>query len=186
MNGLTSWNNKSSYITIIPSSPVIITSFTGTPTSGLASLAVAFTDTSIALPYPVTSWSWNFGDTGVSTLQNPTHTYNAPGTYSVSLTTTNANITNSTTYAGYITVSAPIPGVTFVKSFTSNATHTGININRYHYGPLSMFNPDTLVPISTSQSITYLPDSTTMDTIQILPAIAFYGDDGSYWIYRTV
>lgn len=182
----TTWTNRTNYVAVSPTTPTIITSFTGTPTSGLASLAVAFTDTSIALPYPATSWLWNFGDTGTSTLQNPSHTYNTPGTYSVSLTTANANLTNSTTYTNYITVTAPIPSSAFVKSITSDATTTSININRYEYDPLSLFNPDTLVPITTAQTITYLGDSTTMDTMAKLPAIAFYGDDGSYWIYRTV
>jgi len=182
----TSWLNQTNYVLINPVSPLILTSFTGTPASGLASLNVAFIDTSIALPYPVTSWSWNFGDTGTSVLQNPAHTYNTPGTYSVSLTTTNANATNSTTYVNYIMANAPIPSTAFIKSFTNNGAITAIIINRYNYGALSMFNPDTLVPLTPSQTLVNLPDSTTLDTIPTLPAIAFYGDDGSYWIYRTV
>ncbi len=39
---------------------------------------------------PVT-WSWNFGDGTSSTLQNPTHNYNSLGTWTVCLTTTDAN-----------------------------------------------------------------------------------------------
>jgi PKD repeat protein len=36
-----------------------------------------------------TAWAWNFGTgEGTSTTQNPTHTYNTPGTYTVSLTVT--------------------------------------------------------------------------------------------------
>ena len=35
------------------------------------------------------SWLWNFGDSTTSTLQNPQHTYNAAGVYSVSLITGN-------------------------------------------------------------------------------------------------
>jgi gliding motility-associated-like protein len=30
-------------------------------------------------------WNWNFGDTGLSNLQNPFHTYTFPGTYQVTL-----------------------------------------------------------------------------------------------------
>ena len=51
-----------------------------------------------------TSWSWNFGDGGTSTLENPTHTYLANGTYTVSLTTTNAFGSDSETKANYIIV----------------------------------------------------------------------------------
>jgi PKD repeat protein len=36
----------------------------------------------------VTSWAWDFGDGATSTDRNPTHTYSAPGTFSVRLTVT--------------------------------------------------------------------------------------------------
>ncbi len=62
--------------------------FTASVTGGLSPLPVDFTDTS-ALGIP-TSWSWDFGDGGSSTLQNPSHTYTASGVYTVSLMATNA------------------------------------------------------------------------------------------------
>lgn len=37
----------------------------------------------------VSNWDWSFGDGNVSTAQNPTHTYGNPGTYTVTLITTN-------------------------------------------------------------------------------------------------
>ena len=56
--------------------------------------AVQFTETSINHP---TSWSWNFGDAtsgqnNTSTLQNPTHTYVATGSYTVTLMVTTGSI----------------------------------------------------------------------------------------------
>ncbi len=36
--------------------------------------------------YKGTSWSWNFGDAGTSTTENPAHVYSAAGQYSVTLT----------------------------------------------------------------------------------------------------
>jgi Zn-dependent metalloprotease/PKD repeat protein len=46
-------------------------------------LPVNFTDLSTNSP---TQWTWNFGDnTPTSALQNPTHTYAAPGVYTVTL-----------------------------------------------------------------------------------------------------
>jgi PKD repeat protein len=43
---------------------------------------IQFTSTS----FKGTSWSWNFGDAGTSTSENPTHAYTAAGQYSVTLT----------------------------------------------------------------------------------------------------
>ncbi|MEW5995100.1 MAG: S8 family serine peptidase, partial [Candidatus Zixiibacteriota bacterium] len=60
-----------------------VADFVGSPTSGNAPLTVNFTDQSTGSP---TSWSWDFGDGGTSTAQNPSYTYNSVGTYTVSLT----------------------------------------------------------------------------------------------------
>ena len=94
--------NRTDYITV--SAPVPVASFTGTPTTGTAPLAVQFTDLSTGSP---NSWSWSFGDGGTSTVQNPSHTYNTSGTYSVSLTAANANGSNTMVRTGYVTVTAP-------------------------------------------------------------------------------
>ena len=50
--------------------------------------AVGFADQSTDPDGTITAWSWNFGDGGTSTVQNPTHTYASPGTYNVTLTVT--------------------------------------------------------------------------------------------------
>jgi PKD repeat protein len=50
------------------------------------------------------AWSWNFGDGNTSTLQNPSHTYTAEGTYTVILTVTNNIGSDSETRTAYITV----------------------------------------------------------------------------------
>lgn len=61
----------------------IVASFTTSVSSGQLPLEVTFTDTSSGSP---TSWFWDFGDGNSSTLQNPTHTYNTSGVFSVTLT----------------------------------------------------------------------------------------------------
>ncbi len=61
--------------------------FTSDVTGGSAPLAVKFTDTTLG---NVTGWLWDFGDGSTSLLQNPGHTYQNPGSYTVSLTATNA------------------------------------------------------------------------------------------------
>ena len=87
-----------------PTPPVA--AFSGSPISGSAPLTVSYTDRSTGAP---TSWSWSFGDGTTSTAQNPTHTYSAPGTYSVSLTATNSAGSDTKTTAGYVTVSPAAP-----------------------------------------------------------------------------
>lgn len=58
-------------------------------TSQCQGTAINFTDTSIIDPlHWLTSWQWDFGDGGTSTLQNPSHVYAAGGTYNVTLTVT--------------------------------------------------------------------------------------------------
>lgn len=83
--------------------------FSAAPLSGPAPLTVEFEDLSTGTP---TSWTWDFGDGGSSTVQNPQHVYTLPGVYSVSLTVVNASGgVERRTRIGYITVEAP-PGPT--------------------------------------------------------------------------
>ena len=97
-----SWTATALYSKIPP-----VANFSGTPTSGAVPLSVAFTDSSTNTP---TSWLWDFGDLGSSTLQNPSHVYAIAGTYTVKLTATNAGGSDDETKVGYITVTAvPFP-----------------------------------------------------------------------------
>nr|WP_303716384.1 PKD domain-containing protein [Methanoculleus marisnigri] len=91
--------------------------FSATPASGGAPLAVQFTDESTNSP---DTWSWNFGDGAASDVQNPVHTYAAVGTYSVSLTASNAAGSTDITKPDYITVIEP-PAASFMAD-TRNGT----------------------------------------------------------------
>jgi PKD repeat protein len=53
-------------------------------------LSVDFTDTSTS-DYPITSWSWDFGDGQISDDQDPSHNYTNPGNYTVILTVEDEN-----------------------------------------------------------------------------------------------
>ena len=75
--------------------------FIGSPTSGGAPLTVYFTDQSTGTP---SAWSWTFGDGGTSTAKNPSHVYNSPGLYTVTLTASNACGSDGETKANYINV----------------------------------------------------------------------------------
>lgn len=60
-------------------------------------LDATFTDTSTDSDGSIISWAWDFGDGSTSTIQNPSHTFTAAGTFTVALTVTdNEGATNTT------------------------------------------------------------------------------------------
>ena len=73
--------------------------------------SVFFLDKSLRTPPTVrpTSWSWNFGGTGASptgsTAQNPVVAFTVAGTYTVSLTASNSNGSNTVIKTNFVTVS---------------------------------------------------------------------------------
>jgi len=81
-----------------------IADFDCNPVLGAAPLTVTFTDESEFLPY---QWFWQFGDGVTSTVQHPTHTYTEPGTYTVSLRSSNAVGSDTMTKTDVITVQLP-------------------------------------------------------------------------------
>ena len=89
-------------------------------------IGVTFTDTSIP-DTTIISWAWDFGDGGTSTLQNPSHSYSAAGTYTVSLTVTNIlGCTSTSTQTNVISVRVP-PAPDFAMSDSANCTPLTIN-----------------------------------------------------------
>jgi PKD repeat protein len=77
--------------------------FTANVTSGIAPLAVQFNDTSTGSPI---LWNWSFGDNNFSMIQNPVHTYEFAGTFTVSLNATNTAGSNVTERNKYIRVTS--------------------------------------------------------------------------------
>jgi PKD repeat protein/peptidoglycan/xylan/chitin deacetylase (PgdA/CDA1 family) len=119
-------DTRSATLTVNPPAPVA--DFSGTPTGGSAPLVVTLTDASTGA---VTGWSWNFGDTGTSTVQNPSHTYAAAGTYTVSLTVTGPGGPDTNTKTNYITVSmppGPVDNVTLTAD-PANSAPAGDNVS---------------------------------------------------------
>lgn len=84
-----------------------------------------FIDSSTVSSGSIASWAWDFGDGDLSTLQNPIHIYNAPGTYAVSLIVTTNNGCKDTITK--ITVEHPLPNAQF---FASNVCDgNGVSFN---------------------------------------------------------
>jgi PKD repeat protein len=94
---------KTNGFTVTPASS-LTADFAATPRSGAAPLTVLFSDASTGT---VTNRLWDFGDETTGTDTNPSHIYNLPGSYPVSLTVRGPLGSNTMTRAGYITVNAP-------------------------------------------------------------------------------
>ncbi|RKY59120.1 MAG: hypothetical protein DRP96_07435, partial [Candidatus Neomarinimicrobiota bacterium] len=87
------------------SAPELLADFAANINSGPVPLTVQFSDLSSGTPI---SWNWDFGDGNSATQQNPQHTYETAGTYSVSLTVSDGNTENTHIKTDYITVLEPI------------------------------------------------------------------------------
>jgi len=83
---------------LIPGS-LPIANFSAIPLTGTAPLTVTFTDQSIGGPE---NWAWAFGDGGTSLERHPLYTYILPGVYTVTLTTSNAQGSDSVSRTSYI------------------------------------------------------------------------------------
>lgn len=94
-----------------------VANYTCSPLSGRVPLNVSCTDSSSNSP---TAWAWTFGDTGTSTLQNPTRTYSGAGTYTVGLSATNSAGSNTLTRPAYVKVSQTL----FTTQAPANANAT--------------------------------------------------------------
>jgi len=108
---------KTNYIT----AAVISADFSASQTIVVGGNTVNFTDLSSCNP---TSWSWSFpgGTPSSSSSQNPSVVYNTVGTYSVTLTVTNASGSDVETKSGYINV---IP-ISYCNSQGSNYSYEWI------------------------------------------------------------
>ena len=86
--GAVSYGQAEDYsVTVLANTQPPMVAFSASPTFGCDG-TVQFTDASLNTP---TAWVWDFGDGGTSGEQDPEHFYTGSGTYTVSLTSINAN-----------------------------------------------------------------------------------------------
>ncbi len=83
--------------------------------------SIQFYDQSSGNP---TSWLWNFGDGNSSIQQNPLHTYQNPGVYTVSLIVSNSEGSDTTIYQNFIEVTSPFQGTNPWTYSITGTTHS--------------------------------------------------------------
>jgi PKD repeat protein len=110
--------------------PTLRAAFTATR-SAADPLTVDFADASTG--GTPTSWSWTFGDGGTATVQNPSHTYAAAGTYTVTLKVSDGTTTDSASQS--VTVGSATTGtLTFAPVADTQVKSDSPNTN---YGTLT-------------------------------------------------
>jgi PKD repeat protein len=78
-----------------------VADFDASPLTGVGPHTVTFRDLSTGA---ITDWQWSFSDGVTSALQNPTHTFTAPGEYTVILTVDGPNGSDNEIKTRYIVV----------------------------------------------------------------------------------
>jgi PKD repeat protein len=134
--------------------------FSGAPLTGIAPLSVDFTDASTG---SITGWSWDFGDTGTSTEQNPSHEYTATGAYTVSLTTTGPGGSDTLTEVDYVVVGVPGPVAAFTATPLTGVRPLLVAFTDASMGPISAWDwdfGDTATSTLQNPSHTYLTRGT--------------------------
>ena len=139
------WSNDTNRCDI--SHPIVSGSGSGgTPTANFtysaSALTVSFTDTSTDSGGTIGSHAWTFGDGRTSSATNPTHTYAASGTYSVTETVTDSSNGSTSSKTSAVTVSAsggtPTANFTYTISrltvnFTDTSTDSGGSIGMHSW-----------------------------------------------------
>ena len=145
-------------------------------TNGCVTSPVTFTDVSNTGGRPVIQWNWNFGDAGTSNIQNPSHTYTAPGSYlaSLSVITDVGCISDTMTKQIDLTQSpqarfgASLPRcVGKPVTFTDSSTVTGGNSLAKWYWNFGDGSPQVIATSNAPQIHTYTSAGTYTATLKV-------------------
>jgi len=90
-----------------------VAAFTYSPAEPTTGQTVMFMDASTGGP---TSWAWDFDDGATSTEQNPSHAFSSAGTFTVSLTATNAGGSSSASMDVVVTLGAALTETYFIPA----------------------------------------------------------------------
>ncbi|MFZ4707961.1 MAG: PKD domain-containing protein, partial [Bacteroidales bacterium] len=142
--------------------------------TGCENMAMSFFDQSESTGSSITSWLWNFGDpasgiSNTSALQNPVHTYSAPGTYLTELIVTTAAGCSDTISQSVIISPSPVVDFSFEAGCDGSATH---------------FTSSTFVNMATTQSWQWNFGDGTQSAL--VDPVHFYNSPGTFAVTLTI
>ncbi len=184
---------RTNYITV---NPIPQIAFSGNTLNGCIPLSVQFSNSTVTLG-STTTWNWDFGDGGSSSLQNPSYTYTSPGSFNVSLLAVNSfGCIASLTKPNYIVTNPKVTaGFTFIPptgcvvpqtiSFTNTTTGTGPLTYLWNFGDGSTSvaaNPSHIYTAGGSYSVTLIATNSfgCSDTIQRMNIVSIGNNSTSF------
>ena len=140
----------------------INTNFTST-SPGCKGFPINFTDASAVNPATtVTNWNWNFGDGNTSTAQNPSHPYNAGGTYTVTLISSSAAGCKDTMVHTVNIQGTPVANAGSDTSSCTNNPSVGLGGTILNAGGGMWNGSGTFTPSNFSLNATYTPSASAV------------------------
>jgi PKD repeat protein len=160
-----------------------IASFTFSPSGPVMGSVVSFTDTSTQTP---TSWSWNFGDpasgtNNTSAVQNPTHTFQSAGTFTVTLQATNASGSNTATMPVVVSAGGAVPCVVDSETLCLNGGRFAVTTEWTK--PDGTSGHGTGVPLTSDSGYFWFFDPTNIEVVtKVLNGCAI---NNAYWVFAA-
>ena len=176
-NGLLYIGSSDGYLYAIgaESTATLTADFTATPTTGETPLTVQFTDRSVG---NISSWLWDFGDGNTSTTQNPSHTYNSSGSFTIILTVTDASgSTDTETKENYITVTRITSAIDLIISDPEITFGASITI----IGRISPAHQAQATLTFTNDEGETETETATSDSNGIFTLTDYFPPDGGSW-----
>ncbi len=159
-------------------SPLPTVAFSGSG-KACSDTLIFFKDLSTTTQGSISSWLWNFGDGSSSALQNPSHLFNKPGDFSISLQVAVNGCSNTYVCANCVSIyPKPIADFSFVMNGSGEVSYinlsTGASQWLWNFGdntsstllnPQHTFNLDQPESIYNTQLIVTSPYFSCKDTI---------------------
>jgi len=174
--------------------PLPVVSFLADDTDGCSPMMVQFTNTT---PGNITNCIWNIEGAEILDGCIISYTFDSPGLYDISLTTTSASgCTNSVTYADYIYIEADpiadfVPSTSEISVYSSDVTfiNTSIGATSYEWdlgnglGPVYTEEPSVTYPgeVSSNYTVTLYAFS-PLGCIDSLTREIYYKEDVIFYV----